>query len=431
MMKKTDLVRCEQKEIEKNKYKLQKLLRKKVNSEKERSLLRDAISSNENCLVELLRKEVHLTQELARMNDQEYLKKNNSKQATEVNRLRESMGAHQVFGFLFELAIVNPPYCTALNSVLSGVLRHVVVENRDIAIRLSEEFSRKSLGKVTCAIINELDYKNQTTNACPCHPQESGDYVPLCSVFKCIDECAFRPLFHKYCQAWIVCTDEDSAVAIMSKQKRQGNKKHLKNCVTLKGDLFFNDGVIQATQSNKFDPKRSQCVIAPGDCEVHQTTVNIPGSSSASEIIELNSSMKSLLQEKNEKEKQCLQLKEQLGKIESTIAMSTRKSKELEVLLRDLQSKLESDRKLEIMAKTKFEAFDHGVLNAVNTTLSLLVVKCDKMKDKLSDFSLQLEKKDGLESQLHELIRDRNAMTQKRRELLALIDVKHSEKVMP
>lgn len=161
----------------------------------------------------------------------------------------KTQSRHQgVAGYLWELALVEPTFSNALNSVLQSVLDFVVVRNRTAALQVTKIFATKSIGRVSCCIQEELaassrcssstcGYSDRAQASSSTQRRDVSKPVPLCSTFQCLDD-AFRPVFHRYCNAWLVCSDDDTAERV--------SKAGRKNCVTLKGDLFFADGSIRA-----------------------------------------------------------------------------------------------------------------------------------------------------------------------------------------
>lgn len=205
--------------------------------------LQRAVASSERTALSL-RRELEGAESEARSS------KSHFKSVKAIEKLKRRCGYDSIFGFLWELAVVEPVFSDALNSVLQSYLGVVVVRSRNTALEVTETFTTESVGRVSCCIQDEL------AASASCHPSSCGfdgahdhtvaistsDPIPLCRTFTCKDD-KYRPVFHRYCAAWLVCEDYASAERISTTSG--------KSCVTLRGDLYFADGSIRAFQ--KYD----------------------------------------------------------------------------------------------------------------------------------------------------------------------------------
>ncbi|EQC33706.1 hypothetical protein SDRG_08810 [Saprolegnia diclina VS20] len=143
--------------------------------------------------------------------------------------LQRQLGGDAVYGVLCDLATVDPCHAAAVNSVLQRHLKVVVVRSRDVGLAIVAHFRTNRLGRVTCAIVDEV------AGSCA---DDAPDAV--CRLVACDD--AVRPIFHKYCQSWSVVATSEEALA----HPRTKNA----NYVTRDGNLFRSDGEIRVTARN-------------------------------------------------------------------------------------------------------------------------------------------------------------------------------------
>ncbi|KDO29279.1 hypothetical protein SPRG_05459 [Saprolegnia parasitica CBS 223.65] len=151
--------------------------------------------------------------------------------------LQRQLGGDAVYGVLCDLATVDPCHAAAVNSVLQRHLKVVVVRSRDVGLTIAAHFRTHRLGRVTCAIVDEV------AGSCA----DDGPNA-VCRLVACDD--AVRSIFHKYCRSWSVVASSEEALA----RPRTKNA----NYVTRNGDLFRSDGEIQVTARNDASAWRIQ-----------------------------------------------------------------------------------------------------------------------------------------------------------------------------
>ena len=163
-------------------------------------------------------------------------------------------GAVVVHGWLDELAFCHDGFGTCLNAVLGGALGSVlVVGSRCDAVALVEAAKASGVGPISCDILDELTASSSSST------HQHGDSTPR-KLMEGIDlvDAQFRPVFESRLKNWIVCDDDDAALAATKPiPTGNGSRAAVASAVTWSGNLFLNDGELRISAPQPRSDRRA------------------------------------------------------------------------------------------------------------------------------------------------------------------------------
>lgn len=143
-----------------------------------------------------------------------------------------SIESKKVHGLLATLPIRTThkqyilPASIAIQKSLKSV---VVVENRETAMTVIDQFRKKQSGVVTCMILSELTNSTQEIPSLP-------NVRPLIEVIACPKE--YESLTQKLFGKWLLAENDDAAIAVERSTRNW-------NCITMDGVMYLANGEVR------------------------------------------------------------------------------------------------------------------------------------------------------------------------------------------